>query len=84
MWRSQRILIDFSPSFLFSPHNYRTIIQIITTTLHHFQATIGYYQPKADGTLPKVDDVAIILGLEDMDPREVFINDIRGKDLYRA
>ncbi len=52
----------------------------MATTLHHVRATMAYYQPKADGTPPEVDDLAIILGPKDMDRREVVVNDIRGKE----
>jgi hypothetical protein len=56
----------------------------MATTLRHVRATMGYYQPNVDGTLPEVDDIAIVLGSKDMDRREVIINDIRGKgDLYQ-
>lgn len=50
----------------------------MASTLRHVRATMGYYKPKADGALPEVDDLAIILGSKDMDCREVEINDIRG------
>jgi hypothetical protein len=56
----------------------------MATTSHHVRATMGYYQPKADGTLPEVNDISIVLGSKDMDRREVVINDIRGKeDVYQ-
>lgn len=44
------------------------------------RASIGYYQPKADGTAPDVDDLALVLGVKDIDRREVLINDIRGRE----
>jgi len=56
----------------------------MATTLHHVRVTMGYYQPKPDGTLPEVNDLALTLGLKDIDRREVVISDIRGnEDLYQ-
>lgn len=52
----------------------------MATTSHDIDVTLGYYQPKADGTAPEVDDIAIVLGRKDMDCREVVIHDIRGEE----
>jgi len=38
----------------------------MATTSHDVRATLGYYQPKADGSPPDVDDFSIVLGSTDV------------------